>query len=278
MNEVIFLIVLALIWVGAASIQDLKKREVPNWLNFSLIIFALGFRFFYSLFSGEFNFFYQGLIGFGIFFIVGNILYYSRMFAGGDAKLMIAMGAVLPFSKSLLVNLNLYIWFILIFLFVGSFYGIAWSFGLGIKNFKKFRIEFSKRLNSCKKIIFLIMAIGIILIGFGFIEKLFFYMGILIFVTPSFYLYAKSIDEVCMIKKVKTEELTEGDWLYQNIKIGKKTIKSKWDGLSKEEIKFLSKNKKFVLIRQGIPFVPVFLISFLIFLFVWKSGLGNSFW
>jgi Flp pilus assembly protein protease CpaA len=51
MFEVIFLIVLAVVWIGAATICDLKSREVPNWINFSLIIFALGFRFFYSLFS-----------------------------------------------------------------------------------------------------------------------------------------------------------------------------------------------------------------------------------
>ena len=29
-----------------AVVQDLKKREIANWVNFSLIIFALGFRFF----------------------------------------------------------------------------------------------------------------------------------------------------------------------------------------------------------------------------------------
>ena len=37
----IFLIILALIWLIFAVISDLKTREVPNWLNFSLIIFAL---------------------------------------------------------------------------------------------------------------------------------------------------------------------------------------------------------------------------------------------
>jgi hypothetical protein len=41
------------------------------------------------LFSGENfvslnNFFYQGLIGLGIFFIIGNAFYYGRLFAGGD--------------------------------------------------------------------------------------------------------------------------------------------------------------------------------------------------
>ena len=102
MLEVIFLIVLGLIWIVFATLQDLKEREVANWLNFSLIIFALGFRFFFSLFAEQgFSFFYQGLIGLGIFFIVGNGLYYARVFAGGDAKLMIALGTILPLSYNL---------------------------------------------------------------------------------------------------------------------------------------------------------------------------------
>jgi Flp pilus assembly protein protease CpaA len=76
MIEVIFLLSLAFIWIVFAVIQDLKSKEIANWLNFSLIIFALGFRFFYPFFNGNntlqgFSFFYQGLLGLGIFFISG---------------------------------------------------------------------------------------------------------------------------------------------------------------------------------------------------------------
>jgi len=131
MFEVIFLMVLAGIWIAAASYQDLKIREVPNWLNFSLIIFALGFRFFWSLFeAGNFTFFYQGLIGFGVFLVLGNLFYYARMFAGGDAKLMIALGAILPWSSSLGVNLRIFVVWFFLFLFVGMVYGLAWSLAL----------------------------------------------------------------------------------------------------------------------------------------------------
>lgn len=134
MIEVIFLVVLALIWMLFATVQDLKMREVANWLNFSLIIFALGFRFFWSLFAADsFAFFYQGLIGFGIFFVLGNLFYYGRMFAGGDAKLMIALGAILPFSDNFSVNFNIFIWFFLLFIFIGSIYGFIWSAYLAVK-------------------------------------------------------------------------------------------------------------------------------------------------
>ena len=279
----VFLIILGLIWIGFATIQDLKKREIANWLNFSLIIFALGFRFFYSLFSGMdswegFSFFYQGMIGLIIFFILGNLLYYGRIFAGGDAKLFIALGVILPFSKSIIGNLNIFIGFFILFLIIGALYGIIVSSVLGIRNHKKFKKEFLKQFNKKKRIFYLFLIMGVLLIGFAFIEKILFYLAILIFISPYLYIAAKSIDEVCMIKKVKSSDLTEGDWLYKNLRIGKKVIKTTWNGLSKEDINFIKKHKKQVLIRQGIPFTPVFLISFLILMFAWAKGLLYSFW
>lgn len=279
MINIIFLIVLALIWIIFASIQDLRSREISNWLNFSLIIFALGFRFFYCLFSsGSFAFFYQGLIGLGIFFIFGNLLYYGRMFAGGDAKLMIALGAILPFSESFLINVKIFVLFFFIFLFIGACYGLTISVILSLKNFKKFKNGFSKKLIKNRKLIYFVMFLGLCLMLFGFIENLLFFLGILVFILPYFYIYAKTVDEVCMIKKVKTNNLTEGDWLYKDIKAGRKLVKASWDGLSKEDIRLIKKRHKEIMIKQGIPFTPVFLISFLVLIYFWKTGLWNSFW
>jgi len=280
MYEVIFLIVLALIWIVFATIQDIRTREVANWLNFSLIIFALGFRFFYGLFSqSNFGFFYQGLIGLGIFFVLGNALYYGRMFAGGDAKLMIALGVVLPFSEIFKINLRIFAGWFFIFLFVGALYGLAVSLYLGIVNFKKFRGEFSKRLKGKRKFIYPVMLIGLVLMVFGFIENLFFYLGVLVFALPYFYLYAKSVEEVCMIRKIKTKYLTEGDWLYSDLKVGGKIIKASWDGLNKKDIELIRKEHKEVKIKQGIQFVPVFLISFVVLVYFYFAKLSwNPFW
>lgn len=262
--ENIFLILLGLIWIIFAVVQDLKKREIANWLNFSLVIFALAFRFFYSLFDNQgFAFFYQGLIGFGILFLVGNLLYYGKVFAGGDAKLMIALGAIIPFSGNFLINLNSILIFLLLFLIVGAFYGVALSVVLGIRAKKKFVREFSMQFKDKKNLFYISVIFGIIFIILAFFETLFIYLSILVFIFPYVYFSAKSIDEACMIKNINTKELSEGDWLYKDIRVGRRLIKAKWSGLSKEEIVFLKKNKKNILIRQGIPFSPVFLISYL---------------
>ena len=282
MIEVIFLLALAFIWVLFAAIYDLKTTEIPNWLNFSLIIFALGFRFFYSLFSSNnFTFFYQGIIGLGIFIILGNLLYYGRIFAGADAKLMIALGAILPLSYNLISNLQIFISFLLLFLLCGSVYGIVASIYLMTTNFKDFKKEFVIRYKKFFTINIIFSLLGISMMILGLLSTLLLlYLGIFVFVLPLLYVYMKSVDESCMIKEVNPKSLMEGDWLYKDIKIGNRVLKANWDGLEKEDISLLVKRGKPVVIRRGIAFGPVFLISFLTLLYFYfiNTGLWNSLW
>lgn len=273
MFEIIFLCFLALIWIIFATVQDLKTREVSNWLNFSLIIFALGFRFFYSLFSSEWNFLFQGLIGLGIFFVIGNIFYYSRVFAGGDAKLLIALGAILPLSSSFFTNLKILFIFLLFFLVAGAFYGLVYSFVLVGKHFVNFKRSFRERLVKNRKFMLLFLFLAIIFGVFGFINSLFFYIGFLLFISPYLFVYAKSLEKSCLTKKISPRQLREGDWLVKDIRVGNKVIRASWDGLSLENISLLKRKSKLVEIKEGIPFVPVFLISFIIFTLLFFSGI-----
>src|SRR3972149_5537055 len=241
MLEIIFLFALALVWIVFAVMQDLKTREIANWLNFSLIIFALGFRFFYSLFSaGNFNFFYQGLFGLGIFFVLGNLLYYGKMFAGGDAKLLIALGAVLPVSRSFYENLEVFFFFLVIFLFLGAVWSLGATAFIVSKNLNKFKKEFKKQLRIYRKVISLVVLLDIliliVLIFLNSYSSLFLLLAILIFVSPYLVVYAKAVDESSMVKKLETRRLREGDWLYKDVRVRGKTITARWDGLRKEEI------------------------------------------
>jgi Flp pilus assembly protein protease CpaA len=281
MYEVIFLWALALVYIIFAVIQDLKTREIANWLTFSLVIFALVFRFFYSLFGKDgFSFFFSGLIGFAIFFALGNLFYYARVFAGGDAKLMIALGAVLPISASLSSNIFSFITFLLIFLFSGFAYILIASVVLCIKNFKPFVNEFRRQMNKNKKLMLIVDAFGGVFLLLGFVNLSFLVFGLLAIFIFYLYLFSKSIDEVCMIRKIQSIHLREGDWLYSDVKIGKNTIKASWDGLSKKEIAEIKKRYKQTKIRQGIPFSPNFLISFIFFILMklFNVHLWNSLW
>jgi Flp pilus assembly protein protease CpaA len=278
-NEIVFLLALALVWVLFATIQDLRKREIADWISFSLIIFAIGFRFFYSFFTDVgFGFFYQGLIWLAIFFVVHNVLYWSKFFAGGDAKLFFALGAVLPFYGVFALNLKIFVVFFFTFLFVGAAYTLIASFILGLRNPKKLKKELVKQTKINKKLISPVLIVGLAFMLIGINQIHLFIIGVLIFFLPWIYVYTKSVDESCMVKKVKTSQLTEGDWLYKDVKIGKKIIKAKWCGVDKKEINQLKKKLKTVWIRYGVPFSPVFLISLLILIYFLKTGLWNSFW
>lgn len=273
----IFLICLALIWLVIASYLDLKKREIPNWLNFSLIIFALSYRAFYAYAFSDFSFLFYGLIGFGIFFLLANLFYYGRVFAGGDAKLLMALGAILPFSSSLVSNLIILAVYVFLLLFSGSVYGLLYSLTLVLLNKKKFAIEFKRQFKKNKKIfkfaflIFIAFLIVVFILNFYLGETSLFVLPFLILLYPFLLIYARAIEESCMIKLVNVKDLTEGDWLYQAVKFKGKKIIPNWEGLSLEEVKLLKKKKGKVLVKQGIPFVPSFLIAFLLLILGYSS-------
>lgn len=274
MLEVIFLSIIALVWVIAATIQDNKTTEIANWLNFSLAIFAIGFKFFYSLFSNDFNFLYQGLIGLGIFFILGNLLYKARMFAGGDAKLFISLGAILPIYSTFYDNLNAFLFFLIIFLGAGALYSLASSVVLCFSHLKDFKKEFVKQIHNRKKIINITTSIAIILMALALLDFIFFYLALMVLLILYLYLYAKSVDEAAMVQKVSAKELMEGDWLYKDVKVGKSIIKADWDGLTREQIVLLRRHSKKVLIRRGVPFANVFLLSILFYFYFYFIGLN----
>ncbi len=272
MIEVFFLVVLGILWLTFASVSDLKFKEVPNWLCFSLIVFGLGVRFFYSLFSNDFNFLYQGIFGLGIFFLIGNMLYYARFFAGGDAKLLIALGVILPFGNSFFENLNIFLWWFILFFISGAVYGLGATIFFTVRDFKKIKKEFVHVFKKNKSYFWCFLILFGIFLGISFIEKLFLVLGIFSLLGFLFYVYGKAIEESSMVRDVRVKDLREGDWLYTDLRLGGKILASNWEGLSNKEIALIKKHKKFVKIRQGIAFVPVFWISFFGFIVLYFLG------
>ena len=73
-----------------------------------------------------------------------------------------------------------------------------------------------------------------------------------------------------MLKYVKPQQLTEGDWIAKDIKIDGKYITGPKDlGIEKKKINKLialyNKRKvKKILIKEGIPFVPSFFVAYVI--------------
>jgi len=269
MQELYPLFALAIIWTIFAVIQDLRSREVANWLNFSLIAFALSYRAFYSLSTKDPGFFYFGFLGFLVFLALTHALYYAQAFGGGDAKLLIGYGAILPFS-SYQSLLTITLFFTLLLFSVGAIYSLLYSIGLAIKRKKQFQKSWTKVLEKYNSHTTLASIAFFVLIFplYGIIKPtslaLLFLLAFLLIVFPILFLYIKALDK-CMIVLTKPNKLTEGDWIEEPIRLTKnKTIAKTVHGLSLKEINLLKKYKKSVLVKEGIPFTPAFIFALLI--------------
>ncbi len=259
-----FLIFLALAWIVAATISDLKKREVPDWLNFSLIAIALLARLLFSLLEGDFSFFFWGIIYLAAFFLLANLFYHGKVFAGGDAKLLMGVGVVLAEPPKLVEISSIFplpFTFVANLFLIGSIYGLLFTIFIVYKNRGRFLKEFNKRKGSLKISLFLTAAIAFLLIAFLTKNYLFIAFSILAIIFPHLYLTIKITEEVGMISRVPARQLTEGDWLAKPVRVGRKTINPTWEGLSKKDISLLEKAKKNVLVKYGLPFVPAFLLA-----------------
>lgn len=271
----LFLIIIALIWLVFASVSDLKKREVPDWLSYSLVIFAVGYRLIYSIIYSDWQFLLYGLFGLAVFVGLGYLFYYSRVFAGGDAKLLFGLGAILAVSSSVVGNLMNFLVFIFLMMLMGSVYGIIWSFVLVVRNKKKFIVVWKKNYRSYGKfysvsfIVALIFLIIVLYMG----QYILAFIPLIMVMFPVLFIYAKSIEESCMIITVSASQLTEGDWLAESVKVKGKLVKPYWEGLSEKELKLLKNYRGKVKVKVGIPFVPAILLAFVAFLVYLKYNL-----
>ena len=98
MDSFFFLFFLGGAWIIFATVQDLKTREVANWLTFSLISFGIAFYAFTSIFE-------QTLAPL-IYSVAGGILFTVFIAALRDGLLVSAASNVDSDSIGLVQNLG----------------------------------------------------------------------------------------------------------------------------------------------------------------------------
>ncbi|MDD5331355.1 MAG: A24 family peptidase [Candidatus Nanoarchaeia archaeon] len=263
-------IILALIGVVGlilASYFDIKTREIPNIISFTMIALGLGLRLIYSVINKEIMFFVYGLLAFGIFFLFGVLMYYTKQWGGGDTKLLMALGALFGTWSTDYFLLSL----IITLIFVAAVYGLVWAVYLTIKNYRKFskifkQIYYNKKIQT---IIISVFAVLLILVSLIIEDKtLGFVLTIMAFLVLIYYyllIYLKVVEKACMEKTIPVSKLTEGDWVIHDVKKGNKLIYSKKYNITKKHIEILNKYKiKEVTIKEGFPFVPAFLLALII--------------
>lgn len=264
----IFLLVLALIWLVVAALQDVRTTEIADWLTLSLLVFALSYRAIYALMFDQASFFTNGLVGVFFFAALAYLLYYGHVFAGGDAKLLVGLGAVFPIvDMASLVFSG--IGFVVLMLGAGTIYTILYSSFVCffVQKQRTFYSSFRKSLHEYRLLVSLFVLCGVVscimlsatslIMGLGFFFA-FIVFGLLI---P----YMRTLERISFIKLTLPQHLRLGDWLVSDVRVGKKTIKATVHGLSAEDIALLRKAKKSVIVRNGVPFAPSFVLAFVLF-------------
>lgn len=269
MNEYLFLYAIAFASIVFAVFQDVRTREIANWLTFSLIAFVIAYRAFYSIYSNDFMFFIYGLIGVIFFSILGYTFYHSKVFAGGDAKLLFGLGGIFPYS-SLTGYIYYGLGFVLLLFTAGVIYTLVYSLFLVKKNYFVFKKDFYKQVSSRKYLLVLSFVLGIFIYwtNVNYLSLfVLFLLSSFVFLSPILFAYVKAVESSCMIMFVHPNKLTEGDWLEKDVSINGKLIKKSFSGLTLNEIYLLRKEGRKVLIKTGVPFAPAFLIALIAFLF-----------
>ena len=256
------------------SSADIRTREVPDWLNYGLIFAGIGMRLIYSVSSFDWSYLIEGVLGLAAFFGLACLMFYTGQWGGGDAKMLMGIGALIglrmdwhDLSVSFIANVFL----------VGALYALVWAIALAITRRARFVSELRKITGTpamvrLRKIV-LVAAVLLLVAGFFVADAMLriLLFSLLILSLAAFYLWmgVKAVEKACMLKNIAPEKLTEGDWLAEEIRVGRRVIAGPADlGIAREQIAeliALRKKKKIrtVLVKEGIPFVPSFLLAFI---------------
>ena len=274
------LAIVTILFLAAAAYWDLKTYEVPDWVSYGLLASATGIRALDSVSASSWQPLIEGTAGLIVFLAASLVMYYSGQWGGGDVKLMWGLGMAIglplsaqkPFVDIFSWPLLLVFW--LNMLFLGAIWGISWLLAYSMKSRSRIRREFRARLQKYSRIriallaLFLPVAIASYVMRFNFAAMAL--LGLYLIIALLFYIviYVRAVEHTHLYKWKKPKELTEGDWIARKVVVGGKVITGPRElGIEKGTISKLvrlSKQRKIdrVLVKQGIPFTPVFLIAY----------------
>ncbi len=283
----LFLLVIALIVLAIGSFTDFRSREVPDWLSYAGIVLGALIRIVWSITSSDYHPLLWGVLGFAIFWLVGAVMYYTGQWGGGDAKILMALGTIMGVQLSVPgVQFSWYSWYTILWsdfmisflinsLLIGAVYGIVWLALLSIKKYAELNQswitilarESSFHWASLSSFVICIALALFLPVGLQPVMLLLAVWCLLFFYL---FVWLKSVEESCMKVQLPVSQVTEGDWIAEEVVVsGKRICGPHYEGITKKQLELLQKLSmqgkiKQVLVKQGIPFVPNFLIAFVV--------------
>jgi len=212
-----------------------------------------------------------GFLGFGF------IMYYLGQWGGGDAKILSAIGFLIPMYQSAKLILPFSVSFFFNVFLVGAVYMIVYAFALSFIN-KKIWTTFFKDLKANAKMILIYnsaLIVTLVLMGLLF-ARYFEFLPLAAFTTlvvtiglasAGLYIlwkFVKAVEHVGFKKKIPVSKLRVGD-VPDYYKI--------WEGITEKEVRKIKKSgKRYIWIKEGVRFAPAFPIA-LLFTLYWGDGI-----
>ncbi len=271
---ILYALTFIVLFIG--SYTDFKKREVADTINWGFLMVVLGIKLMHSVYVNDYWYLLDGAVGGLVFFLIALIMFYTGQWGGGDSKMIIGLGAVFGFSIFRWTEFQDLWVFLINAIIIGGVYGLFFSIVLCFKHWKKFKQRFkhySKLMTKWKKITLVICVLLFVTSFFlqDLMLKLILYVFVVFLILSLyFYVFAKAVEESAMHKHVDVSELTEGEWIVDDVVVdGKRICGPKDLGIEMEQIEELKRLEKLgkvdkILIKVGIPFVPSFLLAFLV--------------
>jgi len=268
------LILLGVAFVGSvlAGLIDLKTTEIPDEIPLTMAVIAIvGFAVKSFLVWSYWPVLTSIIVGLG-FLGFGLFMYYTGQWGGADATMLSAIGFLVP-QLPQGITIEIMFPFAVSFFFnvflVGTLYMAIYSVILAFKD-RKIWDAFVDDMKVNSALIFSVVAAAMFLILFMTstiqqemlkinISLITWVLGLLVF-----WRFARVVENVGFRKRISTKKLREGDMLGEDVKIGSKVFGSKLiEGLTKEQVKLIKKNRKHVTIKDGIRFAMAFPLALL---------------
>jgi Flp pilus assembly protein protease CpaA len=264
------LLAIGVVGFGLAGYWDLRYTEFPDWLPYSMIILALIVRGGFSFLENDLWIIGDSLIAGLAFLGLGLLLYFSRQWGDGDAWLLGALGFLFPNASGFAVSgfLPFPLTLLFNFLFISLVYLIIYSVFLGLRKREVNKVYWNYLKGQSRIVIFLTS------LFFAFSWGAAFYSYFLLSVpvnslTPMilfpflltfillFTSYARVVEENLFKRRISVKDLKSGDVI----------MKGRWRGLTEKEISKIKRERRYVWVKEGVRFAPVFLFAMLISLF-----------
>ena len=272
----LILLLLAFIVTIIAVISDIKTTEVPDYANYFLIFSAISLRVLYSITTKDWNFSLAILFSFPIIFILALLMYKLKQWGGGDAKLLMSLSLALATYPSFLLEFfapkNIFFFPFTLFaniLIIGAVYSLIYAIIIAVKNRKKFIRPFKESLRKSFNLqltMILAVLVAVIFLGFlNFPKTALLMISISPMVLFSIFIFIKTVEATCLIKRIPLTKLMEGDLILEDIVYKNRVIHKRYQELTDKKLELIKKTKiETVRIKQGIIFTPAFLIALIV--------------